>query len=409
MEGKRFIHELRLRNLLSYGPEAEAIKLEPLNVLIGPNASGKSNLLEAISLLQAAPRDLGAPIREGGGVSEWLWKGADEGMAEIVALVTNPTCPVGLRHSLSFEQVGQRLAIGEEYIAEDGWTPDRGDLLYYRWVRALGVFTTPARRETTGGPTDTEMRDWWQSGVMTPVVTPEQSVLAELRDARYYPEITYLARQYEQIHLYREWNLGRSAVLRRPQPSDLADDFLEEDAVNLGMVLNDLEHRGDPKRMILECLERFYGATERMDLTTKIQGGTVQIFLREPGLKHPIPATRLSDGTLRFLCLLAVLCHPEPPPLICIEEPELGLHPDVMPMLAELLQAAAARTQLIVTTHSDRLLSSLMEVPEAVVVCERDPERGTTLTRLDPEPLKEWLERYTLGTLWAMGEIGGNP
>ena len=75
MEGARFLRSIRLENILSFGPGVE-FPLEPLNVLIGPNASGKSNLIEALSLLAAAPRDLQAPIRAGGGVREWLWKGA---------------------------------------------------------------------------------------------------------------------------------------------------------------------------------------------------------------------------------------------------------------------------------------------------------------------------------------------
>ena len=89
------------------------------------------------------------------------------------------------------------------------------------------------------------------------------------------------------------------------------------------------------------------------------------------------------------------------------EEPELGLHPDIVPTVAELLIDAAQRTQLIVTTHSDALVSALSEIPEVIVVCDRS-EQGTRLRRLDPENLKEWLERYRLGDLWAKGEIGGN-
>ncbi|MNV58434.1 hypothetical protein D3C71_1508120 [compost metagenome] len=122
--------------------------------------------------------------------------------------------------------------------------------------------------------------------------------------------------------------------------------------------------------------------------------------------KYIVPATRLSDGTLRYLCLLAILCHPNPPPLICIEEPELGLHPDVLPTLANLLKDASERTQLIVTTHSDGLVDAMTDQPEAVIVAERGPQ-GTTLTRLDVEKLKPWLEKYRLGQLWTRGEIGG--
>jgi len=119
-----------------------------------------------------------------------------------------------------------------------------------------------------------------------------------------------------------------------------------------------------------------------------------------------VPATRLSDGTLRYLCLLAILCHPAPPPVVCIEEPELGLHPDVLPTLADLMKEASDRCQLIVTTHSDVLVDAMTDQPEAVLVAEKH-EAGTTLTRLDADKLKPWLEKYRLGQLWTRGEIGG--
>jgi predicted ATPase len=83
------------------------------------------------------------------------------------------------------------------------------------------------------------------------------------------------------------------------------------------------------------------------------------------------------------------------------------LHPDVIPHVADLLMDASKRTQLIVTTHSETLVSRLSEVPESVVVCERD-DRGTQLRRLEPEKLRTWLDNYRLGELWRMGEIGGN-
>jgi predicted ATPase len=103
---------------------------------------------------------------------------------------------------------------------------------------------------------------------------------------------------------------------------------------------------------------------------------------------------------------LTILCHPSPPPLICIEEPELGLHPDVLPTLADLMKEASQRTQLIVTTHSDILVDAMTDCPEAVWVCEKD-ESGTQMRHLTREQLEPWLEKYRLGELWTRGEIGG--
>ena len=133
----------------------------------------------------------------------------------------------------------------------------------------------------------------------------------------------------------------------------------------------------------------------------------MQIFFHEKNLHRPVPATRLSDGTLRFLCLASILCHPSPPPLTCIEEPEIGLHPDILPIVAELLIEASHRTQIIVTTHSDILVDALSHVPEAVLVCEKE-SNATVMRRQNQDELREWLKEYSLGDLWRSGELGGN-
>jgi predicted ATPase len=137
----------------------------------------------------------------------------------------------------------------------------------------------------------------------------------------------------------------------------------------------------------------------------RIKGGTVEVVLTENDFIFP--ASRLSDGTLRYLCLLAILCDPEPPRLVCIEEPELGLHPDMLPKIADLLVAASDRTQLVVTTHSDLLVDAMTERPEAVVVVEKH-EGKTRARRLQAtDELKVWLQKYRLGELWMRGDIGG--
>ncbi len=102
-----------------------------------------------------------------------------------------------------------------------------------------------------------------------------------------------------------------------------------------------------------------------------------------------------------------MLLNPDIPPLICIEEPEVGLHPDAIRIVAEALVDASERTQLIVTTHSEALIDALSHRPEDVLVCERDFDNGTQFHRLSQERLADWLERYTLGALWRKGELGG--
>ncbi len=199
--------------------------------------------------------------------------------------------------------------------------------------------------------------------------------------------------------------MGRNTAPRRPQPVDQPNDFLAEDASNLGLVLNSLERAGNTKDTLDTYLSRFY--EQYKDYTASIEGGTVQVFLREKNLDHTVSATRLSDGTLRFLCLISILSHPSAPPLICIEEPELGLHPDILPLVAEMLIEASQRTQIIVTTHSDILVDALSHIPESVLVCEKE-SNATTVRRLDQDRLRKWLTEYSLGDLWLRGQLGGN-
>ncbi|MCB0064763.1 MAG: AAA family ATPase [Caldilineaceae bacterium] len=117
---KRFIRTLRLENFLSFGPDSTALELNSLNVFIGPNGSGKSNFIEAIDFLTASATDLTQPIRAGGGVQEWLWKGAAEtAIAEIDATLYYPANNTPLRHRLAFTSVNGRFELIDEAIENE--------------------------------------------------------------------------------------------------------------------------------------------------------------------------------------------------------------------------------------------------------------------------------------------------
>ena len=398
MEGKRFIRTIRLDSILSYGPGTPEFPLEPLNVLIGPNASGKSNLIEVLSLLAAAPRDLQAPIIGGGGVRDWPWKGGSNiATATVDVTVEFPKGPTALRYGLSFTEVGTRFDLRDEAVENEKPTNpyDERPYFYYRYQEGRPVLNVLTAMDQNRFERNLKRED----------MKLDQSILSQRRDPESYPELTYLANLFENMRLYREFHVGRYTPPRLPQKPDLRQDRLLEDASNLGLVLNDMQNQPDVKRRILDRLRDFYPLVE--DVVTTVSGGTVQIFFHEKGLRQAVPATRLSDGSLRYLCLLAVLCHPTPPPVVCIEEPEIGLHPDVIPEVAKLLVEASARSQIFVTTHSDILVDALTDVPEAVVVCEK-VDGSTQLRRLSEEELKPWLEQYRLGELWTRGEIGGN-
>jgi predicted ATPase len=377
------IKQLQISNLLSYGSDTQPITLGALNVLIGPNGSGKSNFLEALSLLQAAPDQITRPIRDGGGIKDWLHKSASPDTpkdARIDAVIANRGGTKDFRYSLAFHENGGRFEISDEFLENE--TADTGKsqpYFYYRWNGGRPVLNT-----TTLG----------ERKLLRESIKPDQSILAQKRDADLYPELTWVADQLRAMRLYREWTFGRYAAPRLPQKTDLPTDKLEQDASNLGLVLNRLRMNVAARRRLLDALHVVYEGIEDVDV--RIEGGTAQVFLIEScGI---MPATRLSDGTLRYLSLLALLCDPAPPPLVVIEEPELGLHPDVLPSLATLLVEASARTQLVVTTHAPAVVDALEGQPDAILVCERHPT-GTTVARLSPAELSPWLDKFHAGEL----------
>jgi predicted ATPase len=378
------IRSLTIQNLLSFGPEPTTVELRNLNVLIGANGSGKSNLIEVLGLLQNVPGDLARAISKGGPIDEWLWKGAANSRTPPTALINAAVSSPGvvLRYHLTFTRgSGYRLEF------EDG-------------VRREGFNVYVQQKD---GPP--EMRT---ESTLSPVgfasSKPGDSILAKPRDPRYYPEIEHVRDLFKGLRLYRNWEFGSAAIVRQPCDASLPNRYLDEDYSNLGVVLSRILNLPDGKDQVLASLRTFNEDTK--DLLTEVEGGRVQMRLREKHLTATVPLVRMSDGTLRWLTLLTILLNPDPPPLVCIEEPELGLHPDMIHELGKLLIDASERMQLIITTHSDRLVEEFTETPEAVVVCEKE-NGASKFRRLDREKLSAWLEEYTLGQIWTRGQIGG--
>ena len=403
----RFIESLKLAGLLSFPPDMEPFELDSLNVLIGPNGSGKSNFIEAFELLRALPTDLAMAASRAGGLGELTWKGDASGpTTPCLDLTMNQiekqagawnADAVSLRYRLRFGEVSDRLQIFEEWIAPPAAAADNGKPPFYFWHS----------HDKPGGPF-IDVRDGLSREDRLrsrPDIASDRSVMAQLRDPFHYPEITWMGRTFSEIQTFRDWSFGRDAEFRRSQPVHLPEDRLLPDASNLAAVLNQVETWGRWSEFN-DLLKRFFPRFERLSFW--LLGGTVQLRLHETGFDTPVPAARISDGKLRFIAMLAVLLSPEPPPLVCIEEPELGLHPDAVMLMGDVLKEASERMQLVVTTHSNALVSAFDDRANAIVTCER-PGAGTVLRRLDPDALADLLETYSLGHLWRQGELGANP
>lgn len=405
-----YIQNLKVTGLLSFGPAGLDLSMRSLNVFIGPNGSGKSNLLAVLSLLHAAPERLVVPVKAAGGIQDWLWKapsnstgGHGIGQAKVQVVIADPAFENDLTHTLTIESNGGRFELAAERIErrvhED---PASGAATF-----PLEVYNLSGDFGELRGTTDVIQEAITVERVQRQQLNSEESILSQYKNPfgnmPWDEALNSLPYFYNEMRFYRDCSFGPSSKVRNQPRADERSDFLSDDFGNLALVLGRRDYLS-VKRRIEEEMARFYEGFVAYHVVPN--EGRMQLFLEEAGGRQ-IPVGRLSDGTLRYLGLLAILLDPEPPTLIAIEEPELGLHPDVIPRLAELLLEASERTQLVVTTHSRLLVDALSGVPESIVVCSK--ENGETrMERLSAEDLSEWLKNYSLGDLWSKGEIGGN-
>ena len=224
MEGASFIKSIRIKNFLSFGSKDEEIALAPLNVIIGTNASGKSNLIEIIGTLRSLPKDLSGSIMEGGGIREWLWKGNDAiPVATVETIIDYPAGIMPLRHSVSITMVGQRLEVVDEVVENERvqGTADKDVCFFYRYNKGNPVLNVRTIiNERAGTEKGRQLRNLRHVDI-----SPEQSVLSQRKDPDQYPEVTCLAEQFSNIMLYREWNFGRYTAPRMPQKTDLPEEY----------------------------------------------------------------------------------------------------------------------------------------------------------------------------------------
>lgn len=385
--------ELLIKGLLSFGEETH-FEFGQLNILVGPNGSGKSNLIDCIRVFRAAPLDIQEAFKDSG-FEEWLYQGTDKQSGSAFLRVTSkpPDLSDEVRHEIRLGPPRRSRARLEERIYA-GPENEPTDLYFTGSHRSEATLTISGtgrrRRERKLGANEYD---------------PFQSILSQIRDVGQYPEITRLAALYTNIRIYSEWTFGRNSSLREATPTSRSNTTLSESMDDLALALNGLEKSAAHEKIrdLLQELKETY-----LDYVTRILFGRVGLELVEaPFEKLPLPAKRLSDGTLRFLALAAILLQPIPPSLICLEEPELGMHPDMVRIVAGMIADASTKTQLIVTTHSEHLLTALQDDFDVLFAFDAGLG-GSVVRRFSRDEYKDWRQQHTLGELWTSGELGGN-
>jgi predicted ATPase len=357
-----------------------------LNVVIGPNGSGKSNLLRALALLQKSVQgDLPEEILRMGGIAPLLWDGQVHDLSWTLEM-TPPEPPAPTNGASEYELVLRQLGATSAYRVER----ERLGKLLERRPGHAATFDVDERGLVAHEGS----------------VADDQTLLSLVAGPFGNPAVLGFRDTLASWGIYHDIHVDAGAALRQAAVTRL-DKRLAPDGQNLIPVLHTL-YTGDRefKRSVDAAMTAAFGLDYEELLFPPAADQRVQLRLRWRSLKTEQSAANLSDGTIRFLLLLAVLANPEPGALIAVDEPETGLHPGMFPILAELAAEAAERTQVIFTTHSPELLAAFTGEPPTTTVAQWS-EGATRLDVVDGEELRRWLSQYSLGALFRSGELEG--
>ena len=349
----------------------EEFALEKLNVLIGANGSGKSNFVSFFSLLRAIVRqEMQLLIAKRGGADAHLYLGPKE-TKEIVGKV----------------YFGQN---GYEFTLE----PTRDNRLIF--AEEVAYYKGPhgeSRRPFGAGHAEAKLtKRQGDSGYATPVGIP-----------------FYVYAAVSSWMVYHFHDTSETANMRRKGTTRHYEE-LQPDAGNLAAFLLRLREQNTATYTLIRDTVRLVAPFfDDFKLRPEPNGsGDTEVLLewKQVGSNYPFHPSQLSDGTLRFVCLATALLQPNPPATMLFDEPELGLHPYALTVLAGLLKQAASRTQVIVSTQSAPLLDNFE--PEEVVVVRRD-KGESKFERLDAKNLTEWVNDYSMGEIWQKNVVDGGP
>ena len=366
-----------------------------VNLLIGPNGGGKSNLLGALDMLAAAADGrLAKFVQAAGGVDALAWNGDAEKLGFLVRSFEEtpdrgpvPRC---LRYALEIVRLGARADyfIDREAfsITEPPGTPVEGSELFSR--SGQDVTSTASEIDSDSGSiTSRETALSLLGGPFSPVAS-----------IKHYREYLASWKIYRYFSTVPEASIRKASIAR-------SETVVDESADNVTAVLHTL-YTGvaEFRREVDLAMTAVFGEEFKELVFPPAADQRVQLRVRWRSLRQAQSSADLSDGTLRFLFLLAVLANPNRPPLIAIEEPDLGLHPSMLPVVAEHAAEAARHSQVFFTTHSSSFLDAFRDRTPTTTVVECRKGR-TNLTVLTGDKLDYWLEQYTLGELFRSGEL----
>jgi predicted ATPase len=340
------------------------LPLGQLSVITGANGSGKSSVYRSLRLLaDAALNSVVASLAREGGLPSTFWAGP-ETIARTVRQGIHNVEPLAKRNVASL-----KLGFGSDeysYCIDLGYPPpDRGSMFNLDpHIKRECIWHGPLYRKASA-LVDRRNNFAWLSTtrdeepvMLTQHLADTDSMLASVADPQRAPEMLTLRESVRGWRFYDHFSTDAASPARISQIGTFTP-VLHHDGSNLAAALQTIiEIRKD--RALATTIE---DAFPKSQLVIDVQSGRFELQLQQHGLLRPLSAAELSDGTLRYLLLVAALLTPRPPELLVLNEPETSLHPELLPALARLILAAAANTQIIVVTHAPLLIDELSRAP----------------------------------------------
>jgi predicted ATPase len=396
------IQELQVENFRSL----KDVKWQPgrLNLLVGRNGSGKSNLLRCLDLIHRCTKaKLAEAMTEIGGMVPLLWDHSATSLGwrlriDPVDPQRDPTTDAltldfsirqvaGSGYEIVRDSLGNWIRFLRNEVPSPYWIYKRdrsSAVLYDQQHHSLVRF----EEESTENPEGYD---------------PYECLISQVADSRNrIPVLT--TRWIESWSIFHDVTFRQGSLARKPAGLQFAKR-LNPDGTNFVPVLHTLYTGSREFRdAIDEGMSAGFGSEYDSLVFQPASAQQIQLAIQWRSSRDPHSGVELSDGTLQFLFLIAVLSMPEPPPLLALDEPECGLHPSMLPIIAEYANSASDKTQVVLTSHSPSFIDAFSDLEPTVTVCHWESGHST-LHVLHPEALSVWLNRYRLGELFSRGDL----
>ncbi len=405
------IKAIILENFFSF-KESTKIELNPdINILVGINGSGKSNFLKAIRLLFDGISGNGFEklfLKDWGGFSavgnfndsqsDTIKVSYEFDKNAINKLIGNkgyrfPDNPI---YEITIHKSGTTSYYLEEFIYSQNTQKDyNSPFIFLKMKNGKGqIYTREKSHVSIQHYPQTDGDIFFKE---------QEPVLRQISDPNRFLPLFTLKTAIEALTAYDYFDTTLKSLIRQPTTYG-TDERLLSSGENLIQMLHRIKNHHTLDYDKIEGLLKNVNPNFK-DINFDFLGPKFYLVLREKGLAKTVGIEHISDGTLRFLLLLTILYNPDRGNLVCIDEPEIGLHPDMINTIAEAIKYASKKTQIIIATHSPLLLNSF-EISD-ISIFEKTSSNKTVVTQKDEQDFEDWNENYLIGQLWLNGKIGG--